>query len=512
MELKMRPLSEFRGHLALEVAVVSLLGLLAVFSATGGSALQTAVPVLALGVLATVRCWTHSQLSSRHHQLKAQLQDASRIRSALDATSIPVRIADAEGTVRYINEAMQQVLHRDAAAFRAEQPNFDPNTVVGGSIGVFYADSAAALIRLKALQARTASALTLGGRRYNVITTPIIDKKGEPAGTVGQWIDIHDEISAQSALDLVVKQALGGDLTAQMDLAGHQGFHRQVGEQLNSLVANFAQSVLMVRRASGRVLSASQQLSGTSQGLSQSASQQAASIEETTASLQEMSTSIKSNAESAGATDSMATTAAAQTEECGSAVKQTLEAMTSIAGKIRVIDDIAYQTNLLALNAAIEAARAGEHGKGFAVVAAEVRKLAERSQVAAQEIGALATTSVKLADRAGSLLSGMVPSIQKTSELVQEIAAVSGEQSEGVAQVTGAMNHLSETSQQVAGASEELAQTADELSTQAQQLQELMASFQLDRADTNAVVTAFSKGKPPLRQKKFHPGLALEST
>jgi methyl-accepting chemotaxis protein len=33
--------------------------------------------------------------------------------------------------------------------------------------------------------------------------------------------------------------------------------------------------------------------------------------------------------------------------------------MKSIAGKIGIIDDIAYQTNLLALNAAIEAARAG---------------------------------------------------------------------------------------------------------------------------------------------------------
>lgn len=60
-------------------------------------------------------------------------------------------------------------------------------------------------------------------------------------------------------------------------------------------------------------------------------------------------------------------------------MKEIVTAMKQIAGKISIIDDIAYQTNLLALNAAIEAARAGEHGKGFAVVAAEVRKLAECS-------------------------------------------------------------------------------------------------------------------------------------
>jgi methyl-accepting chemotaxis protein len=192
-----------------------------------------------------------------------------------------------------------------------------------------------------------------------------------------------------------------------------------------------------------------------------------------------MSASISQNSDNARVTDGMATKAAKEATEGGSAVSQTVTAMKQIAAKIGIVDDIAYQTNLLALNAAIEAARAGEHGKGFAVVAAEVRKLAERSQEAAKEIGDLAGNSVSTAERAGKLLDEIVPSIQKTSELVQEIAAASSEQSESVVQIGGAMGQLSKATQQNASASEELAATSEELSGQAEQLQESVAFFKM---------------------------------
>ena len=278
---------------------------------------------------------------------------------------------------------------------------------------------------------------------------------------------------------VVANELAEGNLTVKIEVDSKDETG-QLKQSMSNMVGKLSSIIGEVNTASEALNNAAGQVSATAQSLSQSSSEQAASVEETTASIEQMTASITQNTENAKVTDNMATKSSVEATQSGSAVKQTVDAMKSIAGKIGIIDDIAYQTNLLALNAAIEAARAGEHGKGFAVVAAEVRKLAERSQVAAQEIGQLAGSSVKMAEEAGKLLDEMVPSIKKTSDLVQEIAAASQEQSAGVGQINGAMGQLNKATQQNASASEELAATAEEMGGQAAQLQDLMAFFKIE--------------------------------
>ncbi|MDO9141415.1 MAG: methyl-accepting chemotaxis protein [Methylobacter sp.] len=298
-----------------------------------------------------------------------------------------------------------------------------------------------------------------------------------------------------------VAQALEqGDLT-QTVTRDYQGAFDQVKQSLNNTVAKLSEVIGEVNSAAVNIASASEEVSATAQSMSQATSEQAASVEETSASVEQMSASIDQNTENAKVTDGMAAQASSEAVHGGEAVRETVSAMKSIAGKIGIIDDIAYQTNLLALNAAIEAARAGEHGKGFAVVAAEVRKLAERSQIAAQEIGELAESSVEMAESAGKLLDTIVPSIKKTSDLVQEIAAASEEQSSGVNQINTAMDQLNQITQQNASSSEQLAATSEEMSGQAAQLQDLIAFFTVAGFSGSASASPKAKSAKPAVKK-----------
>lgn len=249
---------------------------------------------------------------------------------------------------------------------------------------------------------------------------------------------------------------------------------------LFSMREKLIETVTGIRSNSDTIANAAEEVASTSDSLSQSTSEQSASVEQTSASVEQMSAGINQNNENSKLTETIATESANLAIDGGEAVKQTVSAMSQIADKIGIIEDIAYQTNILALNASIEAARAGSHGRGFSVVAAEVRKLAERSQSAASEISQLTSSSEDVAKSAGTLLEKIVPNIQKTADLVQEISAASDEQAIGASQIADAMGQFDSVTQQNAAASEQLAATAEEVRSQVKSLSEQLVFFKLD--------------------------------
>jgi methyl-accepting chemotaxis protein len=272
-----------------------------------------------------------------------------------------------------------------------------------------------------------------------------------------------------------------GDLTAKIDI-DQEDEMGILAKALTEMVKKLEEIVVNINTGSEEINSASQQISLGAQQLSQGANSQAAASEEVSSAMEQMAANIQQNADNA-----------LQTEKISLKVKQTMNLMCTsgkksinsihdIAGKISIINDIAFQTNILALNAAVEAARAGEHGKGFAVVAAEVRKLAERSKIAADEIAIISKKSASVTQESDQIINNLMPEVEKTVSLVKEIAVASNEQNSGVTQVGTALNELNNVVQLNAASSEELATSAEELSSQAEQLKELINYFKVKTA------------------------------
>ena len=243
-------------------------------------------------------------------------------------------------------------------------------------------------------------------------------------------------------------------------------------DTLTDIVSAINDSASSITLAANDMNRASQQMSG-------SANEQASSAEEISAAVEEMASSIEQNSQNADKTERIATSSAKTIKDCNEAAQKTVSAITEIAEKISVIDDIAFQTNILALNAAVEAARAGEHGKGFAVVAAEVRKLAEKCAISAKSIDEVSTVGVDVANQTGDVFSKVLPEIEKTTLLVQEIAVMSKEQASGGAQINDAVQRFNTGIQQVATISEEVASNSANLIQQAEKLQDIIKFFKI---------------------------------
>ncbi len=277
-----------------------------------------------------------------------------------------------------------------------------------------------------------------------------------------------------------------GDLTIQLSVKSRDEFG-EMARYFNSFLEKIKNSIKKVKGSTSSLAEASNLIITIGRNLSQTSTEQAEGVEEISASLEEMGAVISQNAESAKITDKITRENVEKAVEGSDAVKDTISAMKKIAGKINIIDDIAYQTNLLALNAAIEAARAGDYGKGFAVVASEVRNLAERSQSSAMEIIKLAASSMEVANKAGASINLIVSSIQKEADFIKNIADSSEQQDLGVHQINEGMMQLNKISQQNAASSVELARTVDILNEHTNQLLELVSYFKVDADDTRAL-------------------------
>ncbi len=270
-----------------------------------------------------------------------------------------------------------------------------------------------------------------------------------------------------------------GDLAASTEFKTSNDEIGKLVDALQEMQSKIKEIVLSTIESAEQIASASSQLSSTSMSLSQGASEQASSLEEISSTMEEIASNITNNANNASITNNFAKKSAKEIQLVNEASKQSNMAVSRIAEKITVINDIATQTNILSLNAAVEAARAGESGKGFAVVAQEVRMLAELSKRSSDDIVQETQISVTVTGNTEERLNAIIPEIEKTADLIEEIAVASKEQNSGVEQVNLAIQELNNVTQQNTSVSEQVASSAEQLSAQAENLKKKIRFFKV---------------------------------
>jgi methyl-accepting chemotaxis protein len=454
-----------------------------------------------------------ARLKEQIERDRAVAAENGRVRTALDKVSTNVMLADADGKIIYMNEAVTAMFRANAAEIRKQLPAFDPERILGSSFDAFHRNPAHQRNLLGTLTATHSSEMKLGDATLRIVANPVVDAAGVRLGTAVQWFDRTQEVAIEEEISLVVTAANGGDMARRIRKDGKTGFFLLLADGMNGLLDNMAGVIRTIKGAAAEVSTGADEISKGNANLSQRTEEQASSLEETASSMEEMTSTVKQNADNARQADQLASAARGQAEKGGAVVAQAVSAMQEInasskkiADIIGVIDEIAFQTNLLALNAAVEAARAGEQGRGFAVVASEVRNLASRSAAAAKEIKALIQDSVqkvdegsKLVDQSGRTLEDIVGAVKKVTDVVAEISAASQEQSSGIEQVNKAVMSMDEVTQQNAALVEEAAAAAEALMQQAQSLTELMAKYTTGDEEANVAWIGHERrvGAPP---------------
>ena len=184
-------------------------------------------------------------------KLKGAYEAAShldRIKSALDHVSVPVRIADNDGVILYVNNSFMETLRKYEAGFRQQIPGFDPEKIVGANVAMLYGDSYVSSAKLHEMTPPIRGHLAMGGRDFEVATSPVFNERGERLGTAAQWIDVTEQLAAEREVAALVEAAASGDFGKRIVEAGKSDFMLQIAQGLNKVVATSEQALSEIAR------------------------------------------------------------------------------------------------------------------------------------------------------------------------------------------------------------------------------------------------------------------------
>lgn len=151
---------------------------------------------------------------------------ALRITQALRSANTNVMVADADGIVVFVNEAMRKLLQACESDLRSAASDFSVDNVVGAPAATW----------LDAGSSTDIGARRFGNRYFYVGSAEIRNEAGEHQGQVYEISDLTERINAESQIAGLLRDATAGKLETRLDTHDWEGFRREMGEGVNNLM------------------------------------------------------------------------------------------------------------------------------------------------------------------------------------------------------------------------------------------------------------------------------------
>ncbi len=147
-------------------------------------------------------------------------RNGQRIRQALDCVTSNVMMADAENNIIYANPSVLGMLKEAESDIRKELRSFETTKVLGANIDIFHKNPSHQRGMLEKLREPYRTTITVGGRIFDLIASPVFDSTGKRLGTAVEWQDMTakraEEAKAsriQTSLDSVTSNVMLADET-----------------------------------------------------------------------------------------------------------------------------------------------------------------------------------------------------------------------------------------------------------------------------------------------------------
>ncbi|MBU2112288.1 MAG: PAS domain-containing protein [Gammaproteobacteria bacterium] len=178
---------------------------------------------------------------------KQAAEENLRIRTALDASTANIMLADDMLNIIYVNRSMAATLQRVEPAIKTVQPDFSAAKVVGANIDVFHKNPVHQRRMLEGMHDPHTATLKFDKLTLELIITPVFNAEQQRIATIVEWKDV----TAQLQIEQLMLEQFGGafsavnqgDFSKRIDTDQLTGVLATIAEQYNAAV-NTLENVL----------------------------------------------------------------------------------------------------------------------------------------------------------------------------------------------------------------------------------------------------------------------------